>query len=275
MDVADELPDNVLALIRQSSKEEKPDAVILGEVWEDCVLKESYGYRRNYALGYSLDTVMNYPFRSNVLAFLHGYIDAYALRDFLNDQRYNYPEPLYYSLMNLLSSHDVERMRTYLAADFDVNSVDRAHQIAWEPTDEELQRASRLERLGAVIQFTIPGVPDIYYGDEVGMSGCRDPFNRAFFHEEAYSPLEHYKALAALRNGSETLRTGDAAFSAYGNDVVLIRRFNGSDEYVIAVNRAEDSRPVKLPFEGTDLLSGAACPEEFEIAAMTAVIIRK
>ena len=274
LDVADELPDDVLSLIRKSSKKEKPDAVILGEVWEDCVLKESYGYRRNYALGYSLDTVMNYPFRSHVLAFLHGYIDAYALRDFLDDQRYNYPEPLYYSLMNLLSSHDVERMRTYLAADFDVNSVDRAKQIAWESTEEALQRASMLERLGAVIQFTVPGVPDIYYGDEVGMSGCRDPFNRAFFHEEEYSPLEHYRALAALRNGDEVLRTGDASFSAYGNDVILIHRFNDTDEYVIAVNRAEEPRPVKLPISGTDLLTGETVPQEFDASPMTAYIIR-
>ena len=274
LDVADELPDDVLSLIRKSSKEEKPDAVILGEVWEDCVLKESYGYRRNYALGYSLDTVMNYPFRSHVLAFLHGYIDAYALRDFLDDQRYNYPEPLYYSLMNLLSSHDVERMRTYLAADFDVNSVNRAKQIAWEPTEEALQRASMLERLGAVIQFTVPGVPDIYYGDEVGMSGCRDPFNRAFFHEEEYSPLEHYRALAALRNGDEVLRTGDASFSAYGNDVILIHRFNDTDEYVIAVNRAKEPRPVKLPISGTDLLTGETVPQEFDASPMTAYIIR-
>ena len=210
-----------------------------------------------------------------MLAFLHGYIDAYALRDFLDDQRYNYPEPLYYSLMNLLSSHDVERMRTYLAADFDVNSVDRAKQIAWEPTEEALQRASCLERLGAVIQFTVPGVPDIYYGDEVGMSGCRDPFNRAFFHEEEYSPLEHYRALAALRNGDEVLRTGDASFSAYGNDVILIHRFNDTDEYVIAVNRAEEPRPVKLPFSGTDVLTGGSVPQEFDASPMTAYIIRQ
>lgn len=275
LDVADELPDDVLSLIRTASKEEKSDALILGEVWEDCVLKESYGYRRNYALGYSLDTVMNYPFRSNVLAFLHGYIDAYALRDFLDDQRYNYPEPLYYSLMNLLSSHDVERMRTYLAADFDVNSVDRAHQIAWKPEEDALLRASRLEKLGAVIQFTVPGVPDIYYGDEVGMSGCRDPFNRAFFHEEEYSPLEHYRTLASLRNSNPVLQTGDVRFNAYGNDVILIQRFDGKDAFVIAVNRAECERPVKLPFAGTDVFSGEHIPAELDIPAFTAYIIRK
>lgn len=51
LDVADELPDDVLALIRDAAKAEKPDCAIIGEVWEDAVLKVSYGHRRNYALG--------------------------------------------------------------------------------------------------------------------------------------------------------------------------------------------------------------------------------
>lgn len=69
LDVADELPDDVLALIRDAAKAEKPDCAIIGEVWEDAVLKVSYGHRRNYALGYALDSVMNYPFRSAVISF--------------------------------------------------------------------------------------------------------------------------------------------------------------------------------------------------------------
>lgn len=81
--MADELPDDVLTKIRDSAKAEKPDALILGEVWEDAVIKESYGGRRNYALGYSLDSVMNYPLRSALLDFAHRRIDAFELRDFL------------------------------------------------------------------------------------------------------------------------------------------------------------------------------------------------
>ena len=71
-DVADELPDDVLALIREAAKSEKPDCAIIGEVWEDAVLKVSYGHRRNYALGYALDSVMNYPFRSAAISFARG-----------------------------------------------------------------------------------------------------------------------------------------------------------------------------------------------------------
>ena len=129
LDVADELPDAVLALIRRAAREEKPDAPILGEVWEDPVLKESYGSRRDYALGNSLDSVMNYPFRTAVLRFAHRWIDAYALRDFLRGQQMNYPKPLYYSLMNLLGSHDVDRLRSALAADVVIRDLKREEQL--------------------------------------------------------------------------------------------------------------------------------------------------
>ena len=114
LDVADELPDDTLAKIRAAVKEEDPDAVVLGEVWEDAITKFSYGSRRKYALGSALDTVMNYPFRSAVLDFFCFRSDAWALKGFLLTQRLNYPLPMYYALMNLLSSHDVERARTAL-----------------------------------------------------------------------------------------------------------------------------------------------------------------
>ena len=97
LDVADELPDEALCLIRQAAKAEDPDAVVLGEVWEDAVIKHSYGSRRKYALGESLDSVMNYPFRSAVIDFLCFRTDARALAAFLLGQRLNYPCLLYTS----------------------------------------------------------------------------------------------------------------------------------------------------------------------------------
>ena len=95
-----------------AAKAEKSDSVIIGEVWEDAVTKNSYGKMRNYALGYSLDSVMNYPFRSAVIDFALGKKTAFELRDFLLGQYHNYPQPMYRCLMNLLGSHDVERLHT-------------------------------------------------------------------------------------------------------------------------------------------------------------------
>ena len=197
LDVADELPDSVLRLIRLAAKEEKADAPIVGEVWEDAVIKESYGGRRDYALGNSLDSVMNYPFRTAVLDFLHFRCDARTLRDFLRAQRMNYPEPMYYALMNLLGSHDVERLKSALATDVYIKSLPREEQLKLRFSPEALQKAVRLEKLGAALQFSLPGVPSIYYGDEQGMEGVGDPFNRAPFREGDEELHEYYVNLSA------------------------------------------------------------------------------
>ena len=249
--MADELPDEVLSLIRKSAKAEKPDAVVLGEVWEDAVLKESYGSRRNYALGYSLDSVMNYPLRLAILDFAHQRTSAYALRDFLMEQQLNYPKPLYYSLMNLLGSHDVERLRSALATDVWIKSLSREEQLKLPFPEERLEQAVALEKLCAVIQFALPGVPSIYYGDEQGMCGVGDPFNRAPFREERQDLYDHYASLSALRNAAPALSTGHASFLALSRDLLLILRWivDGEDAlgesaengvYLAVINRGRE-----------------------------------
>ncbi|MBR1457698.1 MAG: glycoside hydrolase family 13 protein, partial [Oscillospiraceae bacterium] len=250
LDVADELPDEVLALIRRAAREEKPDALILGEVWEDAVIKESYGKRRDYALGFSLDTVMNYPLRCAVLNFMRGQIDACALRDFLIGQQMNYPKPMYYSLMNLLGSHDVERLRTALATDRDLSELSREEQVHLYFSPEALDRAVKLEMLCAAIQFALPGVPSIYYGDEQGMCGIRDPFNRMPFKEGHTRLHDYYAALSNMRGSAAALSTGRVRFLAAGTDVLLILRYirGGRDAfglpaedgaYLAVINRSE------------------------------------
>lgn len=256
LDVADELPDNVLALIRDAAKQEKPDAPILGEVWEDAVIKESYGGRRNYALGYSLDSVMNYPFRQAAIDFARGRMDAYVLRDFLIGQQMNYPKPMYYALMNLLGSHDVERLCTALSSDIVLKELPRNRQLEVEYTQEMLARGRELSKLCAALQFVIPGVPSVYYGDEQGMTGVRDPFNRQPFKEQDGELCAYYQELAALRNSTPILSTGKAEFLAAGADVLLVLRYidSGLDEFgesaengawLAAINRGE-SRVVKV-----------------------------
>ncbi len=275
LDVADELPDEVLALIRRAAKEEKSDALVLGEVWEDAVIKESYGGRRNYALGYSLDSVMNYPLRKAILRFAHGWLDAYTLRDFLIGQQVNYPRPIYYSLMNLLGSHDVERLRSALAADSVIKDLSREDQLALSFSETKLEHAVILEKLCAAIQFAIPGVPSIYYGDEQGMCGVGDPFNRQTFREDRSDLHEFYAALAARRNASAALSTGEARFFAASGDLLLILRWisDGKDVFglpapnaawLVAVNRSMNdvSFTVDCSAAGHGLYHGRIGPEE-------------
>ena len=250
LDVADELPDEVLSLIRQSAKKENPQALILGEVWEDAVIKESYGGRRNYALGYSLDSVMNYPLRTALLDFIHQRIDAFGLRDFLLSQQMNYPKPLYYSLMNLLGSHDVERIRTALATSQTLKGMSREDQLKVPFSEEALEHALTMEKLCAVIQFSLPGVPSIYYGDEQGMCGVNDPFNRQVFRRDRKDLFYFYADLAGKRSSSPALSVGQIRFQAENRDLLLILRWicGGRDAfglpakdgvYLAVVNRSD------------------------------------
>ena len=253
LDVADELPDDVLNKMRQAVKSESREYVLLGEVWEDAVIKESYGKRRNYALGCSLDSVMNYPLRTAVLDFLRSKTSAYDLSAFLTSQRINYPEPLYLSLMNLLGSHDVERLLTALAVKESLKELNRDEQLALEESlsDEDMSKAGDLARLAYSIIFSIPGVPSIYYGDELGMTGTNDPFNRRPYGIHAESDLRDYLSKLILRRKQHpALCSENVFFLAANQDVLLILSQDASEAVLTAVNRSPESRPYDLQVNG-------------------------
>lgn len=254
LDVADELPDEVLSLIRSSAKSEKPDCVIIGEVWEDAVIKESYGCRRNYALGYSLDSVMNYPFRSFVLDFVCGAITAFELRDRLNSQRYNYPPPMYLALMNLLGSHDVERLHTALVPGLNTGGMSPEQQAAICINNEQKKIADERQKLCAAIQYCVPGVPCLYYGDEECLDGARDPFNRAPFEPGVIGLHNFYARLAEIRNASIAVKQGDVEIITPSADVIIIKRSFENETVTCVVNRG--STPYSLHNIYTSLLDG-------------------
>ena len=183
LDVADEIPDTVLERIRQSIKAADPEAVVIGEVWEDATTKESYGVPRTYAFGRALDSVMNYPLRSALIDFALGTIDAHQLVTFLKLQLANYPEPMHACLMNLLSSHDVERLRSVLAYGGSIKQYTREEQVRIVGAIDAQQdaRAVELQRMIVSLLYALPGAPCIYYGDERGLQGGGDPFCRATF----------------------------------------------------------------------------------------------
>ena len=259
LDVADELPDDVLALMRDAVKQTNSDAALIGEVWEDATTKYSYGTKRAFALGRELDSVMNYPFRSAVVGFLTGKGDAPSLRRFLTAQAVNYPKPMYYALMNLLSSHDVERLRTALSVSIDTRKLSREQQATFFISTVQNQKGAALQRLAAALQFSLPGAPSVYYGDEKGMQGFFDPFNRMPFPPEEGDITEFYRMLARIRNGSDALRTGKTAFFAPHEDCIGILRYvlEGKDVFgkpaqndicFTVVNRSDQPRHVVFDF---------------------------
>jgi alpha-glucosidase len=157
-------------------------------------------------LGGMLDSVTNYPLRKAVLGFFNGRADAEDLKNFLVDQAANYPRPMYYALTNLLSSHDVERVRTALSARIDPHELSREQQASFVISDVQNKKGSQRQRLAAILQYCIPGVPCIYYGDERGMNGFLDPFNRETFQEAPYDLTQDYRQLAQLRNSADALQ---------------------------------------------------------------------
>jgi cyclomaltodextrinase / maltogenic alpha-amylase / neopullulanase len=258
LDVADELPEPFIARLRIKLKACNPDAFLLGEVWEDATKKYSYGERRRYLLGGGLDAVMNYPLREALLNFLTEHTDAGTMHRQLMSLWENYPMPTFYSAMNLLSSHDVERIRTRLGGAPDMRSLTRQEQARVTLNDSQLELADKRLRLITLLQYCIPGNPSIYYGDEAGMTGMGDPFNRRTYPwgKEDGECLAWYKWLAWLRQNNPVLTTGLFAACTIDPDVYTVYRFtsSGKDAFgkemqgaiVCIVNRSAEEKTVTL-----------------------------
>ncbi|MDD3289834.1 MAG: glycoside hydrolase family 13 protein [Eubacteriales bacterium] len=195
LDVADELPDGFLDALRIRVKEIDPEACIIGEVWEDASNKISYGARRRYLTGDQLDTVMNYPLKDGILNFLNGTENGAQLAGRVAALREHYPKPAYMTLMNILGTHDTPRLRTVL-------------------TGEGSDAAGKEKLFSALMIWAfMPGMASIYYGDEIGMEGGRDPMNRRCFQPaQADAEIkEYYKNLLTFRQEITELKNMDLA----------------------------------------------------------------
>ncbi len=199
LDVADELPDLFLDRLTAAAKAEKPDALVLGEVWEDASNKSAYGVRRRYLLGGQLDTVMNYPFRDAILGFILG-ADPREFQEIVENIVENYPPQCLHLLMNHIGTHDTERILTVLGGE-PMGSRGREWQAAQRLNPQQRGLAIQRLKLASLVQYMLPGVPCIYYGDEAGLEGYRDPFSRACYPwgREERQLVEWYRALGGMR----------------------------------------------------------------------------
>jgi len=226
LDVADELPMRFLRDLRAGVKTEKPDAALLGEVWEDASNKVSYGEMRCYCLGDTLDSVMNYPLRAAALSFIKGDIDAYLFTRYVQSLHENYPIPFFYSLMNLMGSHDRARVINVLAGET-WEDVDPLYRGMGALSAE--QRALGIRRLQEMwkLYAAMPGIPSIYYGDEAGLEGAADPFCRHPFPwgQEDAEVMRITREALDLRASRPVLRRGAFSISAVDAETVCIRRF--------------------------------------------------
>ena len=240
LDVADELPDAFIALLKKRIRALKPDALLMGEVWEDASNKIAYGIRRRYFTDGELDSIMNYPYRTAILKFLRGEDDGQNFKEVVMTILEHYPTQAALCNMNMLGTHDTPRILTALVDDFDGS---REALAGRKLSAEQLELAKKRLRLATVLQFTLPGSPSIYYGDEAGMEGYKDPFNRRPYPwgKEDNDLLAHFRMLGKLRAEHPALRLGKVEFFCVGNgEIGFVRSYEG-DRLKIYVNRKDGS----------------------------------
>ena len=239
LDVADELPDEFLLLLKKRIRELKPDAYLLGEVWEDASNKCAYGVRRRYFTDGELDSVMNYPFRTAILNFMRGFDSGAGLKNTVMSLVENYPQQVVHCNMNLLGTHDTARILTALVDDFDGSREEKAkRRLSRNQLDVALERL----RMASFLQYTLPGSPSLYYGDEALMEGYKDPFNRRTYPwgREDRELLAHFRSLGQLRRSQEALRLGDIRFFTAGDKHLGFTRSYGGKTLRIYCNRSAD-----------------------------------
>ena len=236
LDVADELPDDFIEKIRAAVKAHGEDKLLIGEVWEDATTKEAFDHRRTYLRGHGLDATMNYPFRNAAVAFARGE-DASAVGEQIMSICENYPKPALDCAMNFLSTHDTERGITAIAGE-PANGRDRYWQSKRMIPGDRIDDALRRVLLAYAMLYTLPGVPCVYYGDEIGMQGYRDPFNRAYFDWNSTErrlrvPLTN---LARLRRSCDAFDGGSMELVEASADVLHYRRVGKEQSAEIILN---------------------------------------
>ena len=251
LDVADELTDNFLNRINRTTKAINPEAYIVGEVWEDAACKIAYDQRKKYFLGESLDSVTNYPMKNAIIDFVKNG-DASHFVSTINMIRAEYPYNVQHGLMNILGSHDTYRVMTKLVLQDNAGLV-KQHFMS----EGEWEMGIKLLKIATVLQYTAIGIPTVYYGDEVGMTGGGDPFCRETYPwgMENEKILDWYRRLGKLRL-RPAIYEGDMNILYNDDSVLVYERKTDRDKILVAVNRGESDHTLTFNDTMYDLLRG-------------------
>ena len=259
LDVADELSNEFLDELRHVVKKNtKNEGLIIGEVWENAADKIAYGNRRRYLSGDQLDSVMNYPFRNAILALLRDG-DAETFYHILTEIYASYPRSVSHSLMNLLGTHDTARILTLLGDGGKGECLPNDTLAHLSLTEKERKNALTLLKLASALQFTVFGVPSVYYGDEAGIEGYGDPFCRRPFPwgREDADLLSHYRALGRLRREHPALTRGEFRFVEHDATSFVFERASNDERILVLANVGEE-RTFDIPARSTNALTGEA-----------------
>ena len=240
LDVVDELSNSFLEKLVKRAKQINPDSLIIGEVWEDASNKIAYSSRRSYFNGEQLDSVMNYPLRTAIIHFIqsnNSKMLANTMRTLVN----NYPKHILDNLMNILGTHDTVRLLTSFS-NIDYNYLTRKEQAEYEMPKDRYFIARQKLKMATALLYTLPGLPTIYYGDEAGLQGFKDPFCRKPMPWDNMDThiYEWYKLLGQIRQ-DEVFADGEYhEILADGGLFVFSRSKNESQVIVIINNNKFD-----------------------------------
>ena len=273
LDVVDELKDSFVYNIRLALKN-RGDNLLIGEVWEDATNKIAYGERRKYFSGGELDSVMNYPLRNAIVNFLQTANNEYLTRVVL-EQINNYPKPALDCIMNILSTHDSARIITLLGA---TNLKTNKDEMANEKLSSlEYQRGKSREILASVLQFYLYGVPSVYYGDEAGLQGNLDPYNRRCYDWEKQDKalLNHYQMLAKIRRENRVFEAGETTVIPCEDKSLFIFTRQSENELIyLAINSGNHAKQLKFDTEFCDLYTNKK-GNKFSLNGMGFLILKQ
>jgi glycosidase len=220
LDVPNEIDDDTFwSEFRHIVKTVNSDAYLTGEIWDGSP---------RWVGDQHFDGLINYPVRDALLACLTGKIPAIQFVDKVEQQLELYPRENVYAMYNTLGSHDTERVMTVLGGDLDK------------------------VKLAYLFQFAYPGTPAIYYGDEIGLEGGRDPdCRRAFPWDTAKwnSDLRSWiQKLIYLRRKTPALRRGDylPILKEETRSCFAFARCLGEETILVAINTGPTRRQLRL-----------------------------
>lgn len=255
LDVVDELPNEYLDELTARVKRDNPKATIIGEVWEDASNKYAYGVLKPYFTKGQIDGVMNYVFRTAILNYAVGGSAVDFKRTVMGIVE-NYPKENLDNCMTMLGSHDTVRALNVLAG-VRFDGWSKARQREYQLSYEQIRLATDRLFVASILEYTLPGIPSIYYGDEVGVEGGEDPINRRTYPwgRENQNILNHYKKLGVMRGRHADAFIGTTEIECY-DGLLVMKRVSERDSVLVVANTT--GTPHNYPIEGeyVDALSG-------------------
>lgn len=271
LDVADELPDKFIAGIKAALNRKNKFSILYGEVWEDASNKVAYDKHKSYYQGYELDGVMNYPVRTGIIDFILNKT-PYKLNYALTEVYGNMPKRARDAAMNLLGTHDTERILTVLSG-VKANGRSNSELRDIRLSKGEREHAARRLKLAYTINATLPGIPSIYYGDEAGIEGYSDPFNRRTYPwgKEDNDLIEYYRKIGKIRRTNDAYREGEFELLALNSDKLVFKRTDMKKDLFTVANNSNRDLLIKFSSETENLVDGVK-GKEFTLKPETAAI---